>query len=216
MAREIAIGVLGGMGVRATWAFCQALTDCIPFEKEWEHPRVVVDCATHIPSRSRHVLMGEASPVPGMVDCIRGLGRAGAGFVVVPCNQAHAWYDEVCQQTGVPWLDIRGAVARKIPDGARVMILGGPVTMAKRLYDSERYEAVYPDLILREQVVRLIEEGKTNVGSCGCIDGLLPSMDVDVVVVLACTELWSHDPRVINSLEVYAEAAYERYLSGGR
>ena len=201
------------MGVRATWAFCQALTSAISFEKEWEHPRVIVDCATHIPSRSRHVLMGERSPVPGMVEAIKGLGRAGASFVVVPCNQAHAWYDKVCEQTGVPWFDIRRAVAQKIPDGARVMILGGIVTTLRRLYDSERYEAVYPDEKLQGQVGELIEEGKVDVGSCGCVDDLLGGIEADVVV-LACTELWSGKEGVVDSLRVYAEATYGCYLSG--
>ena len=77
-----------------------------PAKKDWEHLRIFIDNNVKIPSRTRAVLHHEESPVLGMIESINGLADIGDDFVVVPCNSAHYFYDEVVRKIKLPWLNI--------------------------------------------------------------------------------------------------------------
>jgi aspartate racemase len=210
MSRETVVGVLGGMGVRATWAFLGALTNAIPFEKEWEHPRVIMDCNTKIPSRTRCLLYGEESPVQGMIDSVNGLARMARPsplIVAVPCNQAHYWRDEVLAEAEVWWADMILLVSAEVADRGiqRPVVLGGHVTKEKRLYDRYLSPSLY--LLASEE----IEARKQGLGD-GCVDDLVTALLREGAegVILACTELTATPRReVVDSLQVYAKKIAE-------
>jgi aspartate racemase len=137
--RKKTIGVLGGMGPFATVAFYRLLVELTPASKDWDHIRVVIDSNPHIPSRSRHHLYGEASPVPGMIDSCRRLSGYPVDFIVIPCNSASRFLDQVQNFVPVPILNIMeitvDAVAQAVPPGSTVGVFGGVIT-----YDCKTYE----------------------------------------------------------------------------
>jgi aspartate racemase len=89
-------GTLGIVGVApwATIAFCKALYERVLATKDWHYPRVIVDMNSKLPSRGRHLQLGEADPSPAIATTISELHAQGATVVVVPCNTAHLLYDK--------------------------------------------------------------------------------------------------------------------------
>jgi aspartate racemase len=67
-----------------THAACKGLT---------EHLRVLIDSNPKIPSRGRHLELGETDPSPYLREAIEGLLAQGAALVAVPCNTAHILYE---------------------------------------------------------------------------------------------------------------------------
>src|ERR1700736_4074186 len=105
-ARTKVVGVLGGMGPHATAAFFRTLLNITPAQKDWDHLRVVIDDNPHIPSRTRSLLFGEASPVPGMLESCKKLESYPVDLIALPCNSAAVFLPELQPQLRVPILNI--------------------------------------------------------------------------------------------------------------
>lgn len=97
MRSEYTIGILGGMGSYATLHFFSRILRAFPAEKEWERPRVIIDNRCTMPSRVRAHLYGEKRQelIEMMTESISYFLRMGADTVIVACNTAHLFLDEV-------------------------------------------------------------------------------------------------------------------------
>ncbi len=103
---EKIIGILGGMGPEATADLFLRIIKATRVERDQDHPRTIVYSNSKVPDRTAAVLGEGESPVPEMLRAARGLERAGAEFLIIPCNTAHNFIDEVREQVGVPILNM--------------------------------------------------------------------------------------------------------------
>jgi len=94
------IGVIGGMGPAAAIEFCRLLLELDPAETDQGHVRVILDNNCSIPNRSDALLAGGDDPGPEIARTTKGLVAAGADILAMPCNTAHAWYDDLCEAAG--------------------------------------------------------------------------------------------------------------------
>ena len=116
---EGAIGVVG-VAPWATLDFCRALYAEIRAAKDWHFPRVLLDINSKIPSRGRHLQLGETDPSPAIAATIRELAAQGANVAVVVCNTAHIVYDRWAPGSPIPVPHIvREAVAQAANQGSR-------------------------------------------------------------------------------------------------
>lgn len=114
---ELAIGVVG-VAPWATLDFCRALYGLVDAKKDWHYPRLIVDANSKIPSRGRHLDLGEADPSPAIRETIVELAATGAGVVVVPCNTAHLLYPRWAKDVPIPVPHImRASVERVVATG---------------------------------------------------------------------------------------------------
>ncbi len=107
------LGVLGGMGPLATVDFLGKLIEETPARRDAEHIPVVVWSVPQIPDRPKAILEAGESPLPAMLAGIRTLKGAGATCVVIPCNTAHYWYDDLVREGGLPILHIADAACEQ-------------------------------------------------------------------------------------------------------
>src|SRR5690348_692419 len=101
-------GVLGVVGV-APWAtldFARALYRQVNARKDWHYPRVLLDINTKLPSRGRHLQLGETDPSEAIAATIDELARQGATLAVVVCNTAHILFDRWSRNAPIPILHI--------------------------------------------------------------------------------------------------------------
>ncbi|HEX2882251.1 MAG TPA: amino acid racemase [Polyangiaceae bacterium] len=101
-------GTLGVVGV-APWAtldFCRALYEAVRARKDWHFPRVLLDINTKLPSRGRHLQLGETDPSPAIAATIGELAAQGATVAVVVCNTAHILYERWAKEAPIPVLHI--------------------------------------------------------------------------------------------------------------
>ena len=132
------VGILGGMGPLATVDFLSKMLAATPAASDQEHVPVVVASVPQIPDRTR-AFRGEGdSPAPAMIANAMRLKHAGAGLIVIACNTAHLWFDDVRAAVGLPMIHmvdaaIEDAVAVSGADG-RMGLLGTDATLASGLY----------------------------------------------------------------------------------
>ena len=134
-----AVGVIGGMGPAATVHFMSRVMALTPAAADQDHVRLIVDNNGAVPDRNA-ALRGEGpSPGPVLADMARGLERAGAELLVMPCNTAHAFAAEVRAATALPFIDLieatcEAALAAVSPPPARIGVLAADGARRAGLY----------------------------------------------------------------------------------
>ena len=221
---EKTIGILGGMGPEATAELFLRIIRAAKAKRDQDHPRVIIYSNSKIPDRTGAILHGGPSPLPMMVETGRILQRAGADFLIMPCNTAHHYFQELQEALEVPVLhmiDLSARMAQSL-GVRRVGLLATDGTLATGLYqesygrfqvetlapspqDQKRVmEAIYTHIkagdleegrkLILEVSRALIQEGAEAV-VCGC---------TEVSLVLRQGDL---EVPVIDPMETLAEEA---------
>lgn len=137
--KEKVIGILGGMGPEATAELFCRLIKATPAQKDQDHLRVIIDNNPRIPDRTEAIVGRGPSPLPEMVKTARNLERAGADFIVMPCNTAHYYYEDLKKSVGIPILNMIELTARVInkrfPNVRRVGLIATTGTVKTKVYD---------------------------------------------------------------------------------
>ena len=109
MKKRNVLGILGGLGPMATVYFYEMLTSHTMADRDQDHLDIIITSRASTPDRTAFITgtSGE-NPLPVMIEEAQRLERAGAGIIVMPCNTAHYFYDEIKKSISVPMLDIIG------------------------------------------------------------------------------------------------------------
>ena len=100
------VGVLGGMGPDATVDFMARVIAATPATVDQDHIHMLVDNDPTIPARQDALLQGGPDPGPAIALMAQRLQTAGADFLVMPCNTAHAYSGAITAAVEIPLLSI--------------------------------------------------------------------------------------------------------------
>ena len=193
------IGVLGGMGPLATVDFLHKLVTLTPATRDQDHVPAVVWNVPQIPSRPDALAGKGPSPLPAMIAGIEHLNAAGSTRIVIPCNTAHAWYDDLQGASQAPILHIADVTLALLPHRlASVGLIATQGTLRSGIYQS-RLEAcdILPVLPTDDEVETLFMPGWAAVKS-NALDSAGEWLEEAVRrlldrgaerVILACTEV---------------------------
>ena len=190
------------MGPAATVDLMQRIIDLTPAQDDQDHLRLLVDNNPQVPSRIAALIDGTgASPVPALRAMARGLQRAGADFLVMPCNTAHHYHGAIADAVDIPFLDLRTVVAQRLKaeDGVtRVGLLASTALGLIELYEPYLGESgirlVYPPPALQDELMTLIRAVKANTQNALGTEAFRSAADALVAegvdaLLIACTEL---------------------------
>jgi aspartate racemase len=223
---EKIIGILGGMGPEATADLFMRIIRATPVKRDQDHFRVIIDSNSKIADRTPSILGTGPSPLPMLIETGKNLERAGADFLLLPCNTAHFFHAGIQAELGIPILHMIRLSAVHIkenyPDVKRVGLQASDGTIASKLYH-EIYgeygiEVIIPgdesQVDVMDAIYRDIKTGDLETGG-----KLLHRVAVELIdagsdaVICGCTEvsLVLHDGEVpvpvVDPLQVLAEEA---------
>jgi len=131
------LGILGGMGPAASAEYITRLIQQTPASCDQEHIPFVLWNEPRTPDRSTSLRNGDNRPLPYLLQGMQVLKDAGCNFVVIPCNTAHFWYDELIKLR-VPIVHIVDSVAYSLCDAdvnnGTIGIMGTQATIELGLY----------------------------------------------------------------------------------
>lgn len=141
MAKNV-IGILGGMGPAATADMFRKFIQLTPAHCDQEHIPLLISSIPDIPDRTRCILGGGESPAPVMEQYVKQLEEAGASCIVIACNTAHYWFEDLKTKSKVEMLSmIEATVDEVVQSGKqRIGLLATDATLATELYKN-RLEA---------------------------------------------------------------------------
>ena len=135
---EKIIGILGGMGPEATADLFYRIIRATPVEKDQDHFHVIIDSNSKIPDRTPAILGNGPSPLSLMIKTGKTLEKAGADFLIMPCNTAHYYYKELQKALGIPILHMiklsSEYVTKKYPEVKSIGLLATDGTITSNLY----------------------------------------------------------------------------------
>ncbi len=108
------IGILGGMGPAATIDFMQKMLVHTPARRDQEHVPVIVASVPQIPDRTEAYRGIGRSPLAALIASGQRLVQAGASAIVIPCNTAHLWFEDLERAFQIPMLHIVDAALERV------------------------------------------------------------------------------------------------------
>ena len=132
------IGILGGMGPEATAYMFELIIKKTKAETDQEHIPVIIYSNPQVPARTDAILGEGPSPTPYLVEGVKTLMQAGAGFIIMPCVTAHYFIPEVAAQVDFPFLSLLDESLKwaqeKIPGLKTAGIVSSTGTLISRLF----------------------------------------------------------------------------------
>ena len=195
------IGVIGGMGPLATADFVQKVIAATPAEHDEDHVPLLISNDPRIPRRPAAILKHAESPLLRLIEIRDRLTNAGASALVMPCNTAHYWHQELAAGCGLPFPSIIEATCdvavSKTANQDRVGIVATKATLASGLFQAALEQRQRDTMLPTEQVSEQLMLPAIAHVKAGRLDKAGPLMTATVehllergakTVILACTE----------------------------
>ena len=161
---EKIIGILGGMGPEATIDLFYKIIKFTPAEKDQEHLRIIIDNNPKIPDRTAAILGKEEDPLPALRETAQNLEKAGADFIIIPCNTAHYFLPSIQESVKIPILNMIEETAKetqkKNSSIKKVGLLASIGTYKTEIYHQHfrkyNIEVISPEEKDKEKVMKVI------------------------------------------------------------
>ena len=224
------LGILGGMGPAASAEFITRLIKQTPATHDQEHMPFVLWNEPRIPDRSTAMQAGDNAPLLWLLQGIQALKTVGCDHVVIPCNSAHFWYDDMAKM-GVPITHIVDSIADQLLElhleNATIGIMGTQGTIEHGLYQNkltqQGWRCIVPDRaemdFFVQPAIDFIKAGKIGESQVLLMQVIHSLINRGAqAVVLGCTELplsigitSEQGVPVINSIDSLVKAVIKEY-----
>lgn len=224
---EKVLGVLGGVGPLATIYFADLVIKMTDAKTDQEHIAMIILNHASIPDRTEYILDNKKpNPLPVMIADAQKLEKDGADYIVIPCNTAHYFFDEIQKSVRVPIINILEETVRyaekTVPNLKCLGILATEGTIISGAYQNiiKKHGLDYrvPSEEDQKSLMHIIYDEvkageKVDICAFLRIVGELKKMGCDAVI-LGCTELSvikkdfnlsRHD--IVDSMECLARAS---------
>ena len=194
------IGILGGMGTQAGLDFCNKLAVINRGKIDQNYPLFMLYNKSNIPNRPQN-LKKYQNVLSSLVSGCKILERNKCKFIVMPCNTAHYWYDDLKKKIKIPILSMPKEVfihTKKLcKKKSKIGLLGTEATLKTGIYGkyfTKDYNLVTPNKILQKKnvnkAIKLVKMGKVKKAE----KILRPAVNYLVKkkckkIILGCTEL---------------------------
>jgi len=132
------VGIIGGMGPEATIDVFSKIVAATPSRKDQDHLRIIVDSNPKVPSRYKYIMGEGESPLPYLIESAKKLEGYGADFLLIPCNAAHHFYDQIQEKVGIPILHMAEEARRYTesirPGPQRIGLMASGSTVKSGVY----------------------------------------------------------------------------------
>jgi aspartate racemase len=225
------VGVIGGLGPETTAEFYLEVVFGSYKKNREERPPILVWNVPLKYSIEKDLLLkseGEERYIPYLLDAAKGLERAGADFLVMPCNSLHTFIGKIREAVSIPVLSIVEETARFLKGKGvkEVGILATSSSLKRGLYESvlgeEGIKQVVPDDFEQAKVGKTIEKIVLKRHANKDRQELIRIIDKFEekglkIVILACTDLQLLIPQhprmqIIDTMKILAEASVREIL----
>lgn len=223
-------GVIGGLGPETTAEFylevnfgCQEKSGVRPPILIWNIP-LPLDIEADLTKESK----GEERYIPFLVDAAERLEKAGAEFLVMPCNSVHIFINEVRSAVKIPVLSITEEASRFLAEKniQEIGLLATDTLLKSKIYEKQLKEKsikqVLPDGLQQAKLGKMIHRLVNSRHDNRDRDELMRivesfSSQGTQHVLLACTDLQLLMPshpglEIFDSMKILADATVREIL----
>lgn len=211
------IGILGGMGTQAGLDFCNKLAILYRGKIDQDYPLFLLYNKSNIPGRPESIGIhtGKLSNktnnnkskkkyelvLKSLVNGCKLLKKSNCKFIVIPCNTAHYWYDDLKNKIKLPIINMPKEVftyaKKKCKKNSSIGLLATEGTLKTGVYNKffdKDYNLVFPNKSIQNssvnKAIKLVKMGKVKLANKiikRAIDYLIKKKCKKII--LGCTEL---------------------------
>lgn len=197
------LGIIGGMGPLATADLFKMVVLLTDADSDQEHMHIVIDNNTSIPDRTSYIMGVGEDPRKYLIESAKQLENMGAEFLIMPCNTAHYFYEDVAKEINIPFLNIVEETVKfildKYPNINKIGLLATDGTCSTGIYDNYfgnyEIEVIKPTKDMQSHVMDFIysmKNGNKEIILEGFYKAVGEMKRQGVkVFILGCTELSS-------------------------
>ena len=211
------IGILGGMGTQAGLDFCNKLAILYRGKIDQEYPLFLLYNKSNIPGRPESIgvqtknlsdqLSNKKSKkkyslvLKSLLEGCKVLKKSKCKFIVIPCNTAHYWYDDLKKKVNIPIINMPKEVfnhtIKKCKKNSLIGLLATEGTLKTGVYKKffdKKFNLIYPNTNTQKnsvnKAIKLVKMGKVKNAS----KIIKPAIDYLIKkkckkIILGCTEL---------------------------
>ena len=211
------IGILGGMGTQAGLDFCNKLAILYRGKIDQEYPLFILYNKSNIPGRPESIgihtknLSNRVTNIKSnkkyhkvlksLLEGCKVLKRSKCKFIVIPCNTAHYWYDDLKKKVKLPIINMPKEVfnhtIKKCKKNSYIGLLATEGTLKTGVYNkyfNKRYNLIYPNNLFQRnsvnKAIKMVKMGKVKEAN----KIIKPAIDYLIKkkckkIILGCTEL---------------------------
>ena len=217
------IGIIGGMGPLATVHLFERIVLRTKAQKDQDHIRVLIDSNTNIPDRTKAIIGDGEDPVKELVNSAKILEKGGADFLIMPCNTAHYFIDEIKKSVNIPFLNMPEETVKytydKYGKDTVVGIMATDGTIKSKIYENYYSKLGIKTVVpvktqerIMEFIYDVIKKGNYNAGTDLLFECANELKELGATTfLLGCTELssaqylYKFEGNFINPMEVLTE-----------
>ena len=211
------IGILGGMGTQAGLDFCNKLAVLNRGKIDQDYPLFLLYNKSNIPGRPESIgiqtsrLTNRFSNsknkkkyklvLDSLLKGCRLLKKDKCKFIVIPCNTAHYWYDDLKKKIKLPIINMPKEVyihtKRACKKNSPIGLLATEGTIMTGVYNkffNSRYKLIHPNKLIQKnsvnQAIKLVKMGNVKAAA----KKIKPAINFLIKkkckkIILGCTEL---------------------------
>lgn len=220
------VGVLGGMGPKATVYYMDMVIDNTKASTDQEHLDMITFNHASIPDRTDYILgKSNISPLPYLIDDAKKLENLGCDYLVLTCNTSHYFYDDIVREIKIPLINMPKETCDIINNNQRVKkvgLLATKGTIISRVYEKYLNKEIYYNDELNNEVMHLIYD-KVKKGIKVSKEEFYQLLnkyfnDGCDMLIMGCTELsviikdnnLYEDKRIIDAMKVLVDKTIEK------
>jgi len=194
------IGILGGMGTQAGLDFCNKLAVLNRGKTDQKYPLFILYNKSNIPKRPEN-LKKYYNVLKSLVAGCNLLKKNKCKFIVMPCNTAHYWYDDLQKKIKIPIISIPKEVyihtKKTCKKNSKIGILCTEATLKTGIYNryfDKNFKLISPEKSLQtkyvNKAIKYVKLGKIKEAE----KAIKPAVNYLIKIkckkiILGCTEL---------------------------
>ena len=226
------VGVIGGLGPETTSEFYLDLIFSCQ-KKDRSHRTSIIITSVPLPYEIEDDAIvkntGFEKILPFLVAEAKRLERAGADFIVMPCNSLHVFIKEIRSAVNIPVLSIVEETTKFLKEEGitKVGIISTSITLDKKLYESpfitNGIEQVRPNDFQQAQIDKIIHNLVSNRQGNKDREELMNIIDDFETrsvnhIILACTDLQLLKPqhprlKILDTMKIFAGVTVRKILN---
>ncbi|OGD94038.1 hypothetical protein A2697_03435 [Candidatus Curtissbacteria bacterium RIFCSPHIGHO2_01_FULL_41_44] len=225
------VGIIGGLGPETTSEFyLELIFSCQKLNRVNRPPILIYSVPLPYDIEEDAIARGKGEErcVPFISEAAKKLEKAGADFLVMPCNSLHAFIEDIRSVVKIPVLSIVEETTKflKKENISEVGIISTSITLNKKLYENSfmanGIKQITPDDFQQAKIGKMIHNLVSNRHDNKDREELIKVINdfetkgIDHVI-LACTDLQlliPHHPRlkIYDTMKIFAEATVQEIL----
>ena len=164
------IGILGGMGTQAGLDFCNKLAKLNAGKLDQQYPMFVLYNKSNTPRRPES-LKRYYNVLNALVKGCKMLQKNKCKFIVMPCNTAHYWHEDIQKKIKIPLISMPKEVykhtKKTCKKNSKIGILCTEATLKTKVYNQyfdKNFNLLSPEKLLQKNSVnksiKLVKMGK--------------------------------------------------------